>query len=768
MNDLSRRRTPQGDTVTDIHPVIPRLSLREKASLLSGFDFWTTRPLPEQNVPSIMLSDGPHGVRRQAHGADHLGIHAAEPSTAYPTASATASSWDRLLVEAVGRALGTEARALGVDVLLGPGLNIKRNPLCGRNFEYVSEDPLLSGEIGSAWVSGVQSTGVGSSLKHYVGNDQETDRMGISSEVDERTLREIYLRPFQRVIEQSSPATVMASYNAVNGVPMAANHRLLTEILRDEWGYDGAVVSDWGAVQDVVASVSAGLDLEMPGGSDASVDALVDAVADGRLPERAIDIAASRVLRLARQTAAVTPAPTWDAEAGHRLARSAIEQSAVLLKNEHALLPLSADEPSPLAVIGEFARTPRFQGSGSSHLVPTRLDDALTAIRRRTHREVVFEPGFTMDGERDRVLEDAAVRAAQSAGDVVVFLGLPPAAESEAFDRTTLSLPEDQLALLARIAQVSDRVVVVLSNGGVVTVTPWRDSVAAIMEMWLGGQATGSAAAALLFGDVNPSGKLAETIPLRLEDVSSFHNFPGDGQHVLYGERVYVGYRHFTTVGNDVAYPFGYGLSYSEFRYGDFTVVPGETSLTASLTVTNMSDRDGAEIVQFYSHAPNGRVDRPARELVGFAKAFVPAGRSVRVQCELRLSDFAYWSTRHDSWVRTGGEYTLFAAASSDDVRAEATVTLSGTEPSVTLTLDSKMGEWFADPAGALALESLLGEVSPGGGDFDEATLPLVLPMPLRTILGMSGVADLDELETLLHSRLTEARTASPRTGALA
>lgn len=768
MNDLSRRRTPQGDTVTDIHPVIPRLSLREKASLLSGFDFWTTRPLPEQNVPSIMLSDGPHGVRRQAHGADHLGIHAAEPSTAYPTASATASSWDRSLVEAVGRALGTEARALGVDVLLGPGLNIKRNPLCGRNFEYVSEDPLLSGEIGSAWVSGVQSTGVGSSLKHYVGNDQETDRMGISSEVDERTLREIYLRPFQRVIEQSSPATVMASYNAVNGVPMAANHRLLAEILRDEWGYDGAVVSDWGAVQDVVASVSAGLDLEMPGGSDASVDALVDAVADGRLPERAIDIAASRVLRLARQTAAVTPAPTWDPEAGHRLARSAIEQSAVLLKNEHALLPLSADEPSPLAVIGEFARTPRFQGSGSSHLVPTRLDDALTAIRRRTHREVVFEPGFTMDGERDRVLEDAAVRAAESAGDVVVFLGLPPAAESEAFDRTTLSLPEDQLALLARIAQVSDRVVVVLSNGGVVTVTPWRDSVAAIMEMWLGGQATGSAAAALLFGDVNPSGKLAETIPLRLEDVSSFHNFPGDGQHVLYGERVYVGYRHFTTVGNDVAYPFGYGLSYSEFRYGDFTVVPGETSLTASLTVTNMSDRDGAEIVQFYSHAPNGRVDRPARELVGFAKAFVPAGRSVRVQCELRLSDFAYWSTRHDSWVRTGGEYTLFAAASSDDVRAEATVTLSGTEPSVTLTLDSKMGEWFADPAGALALESLLGEVSPGGGDFDEATLPLVLPMPLRTILGMSGVADLDELETLLHSRLTEARTASPRTGALA
>ncbi|MFC7927872.1 beta-glucosidase [Microbacterium laevaniformans] len=750
--------------MTDVHPVIHRLSLREKASLVSGSDFWNTTALPDENVPSVMLSDGPHGVRRQANGADHLGIHAAEPSTAYPTASATASSWDRSLVEAIGRALGSEARALGVDVLLGPGLNIKRNPLCGRNFEYVSEDPLLSGEIGAAWVNGVQSTGVGSSLKHYVGNDQETDRMSISSEIDDRTLREIYLRPFQRVIERAAPATVMAAYNAVNGVPVAANHRLLTEILRNEWGYEGVVVSDWGAVRDTVASVRAGLDLEMPGGGPASVDALVGAVEEGRLPESALDIAASRVVRLAQRTAALTPTPVWDAEVGHRLARSAIEQSAVLLKNDSGLLPLSPYAPSSLAVIGEFARTPRFQGAGSSHLVPTRLDDALAAIRERTHREVVFEAGFTMSGERDAALEEAAIRAAESAGDVVVFLGLPPSAESEAFDRTTLALPDSQLALLERIAQVSDRVVVVLSNGGVVTVTPWRESVAAIMEMWLGGQASGSAAAALLFGDVNPSGKLAETIPLRLEDVSSFHNFPGDGQHVLYGERIYIGYRHFTTVGADVAYSFGYGLSYSDFRYSDFTVGQTETSLTASLTVTNVSDRDGSEIVQFYSCAPEGQADRPARELVGFTKVFIPAGESARVQCELDLSDFEYWSARHHSWVRTGGDYVLAAAASSEDLRAEATVTLTSTEPSVALTLDSKMGEWFADPAGAFVLESFLSEMSPGGGDFDEATLPLVLPMPLRTILGMSGVADLDDLESLLHRRLAEARTAPLRT----
>lgn len=724
------------------HPLIENLTLEEKAALVSGFAFWNTTPVESAGIPAVVLSDGPHGVRMQAHGTDHLGINAAEPSTAFPTASASASSWDRELLSTMGIALGIEARALGVDVLLGPGVNIKRSPLCGRNFEYFSEDPLLSGDLGAAWVRGLSTQGVGASVKHYVANDQETDRMSISAQVDERTLREIYLRAFQRVIEKSSPATVMASYNGVNGQPVIANHWLLTEILRDEWSYEGVVVSDWGAAaSDLVAAVKAGLDLDMPG-TGAGSAALIEAVRNGSIEEALLDRAASRVASLAMSLVGdrTSPVPAFDAEVHHALARDIAEQSAVLLKNDR-VLPLSVEADGAIAVIGEFARTPRYQGAGSSHIVPTRLDNALQAIRDRAgDRTVTFEPGFTLDGKMDPDLIDRAVKSARDASDVVLFLGLPAEDESEAFDRLTMDLPGDQLALVQQIASVNDRVTVVLANGGVVATEPWSGSVAAILEMWLGGQAVGSATTSLLFGDVNPSGKLAETIPLALTDSPSFHNFPGNGREVLYGERIYVGYRHFDSVRRDLAYPFGHGLSYTTFEYDNLEATAAEDALDIRLRVTNTGERAGAEVVQFYSAPPQSREDRPVHELIGFEKVSVEAGQSVTVSTRIPLTDLDYWNSQHRQWVRGEGDYTIQAAASSRDVRAEVSIQLTGTEPAPPLTLDSAMGDWFDDAEGAAALREMMQQfATQGSGEWDDATLPLVLPMPLRTILPMAA-----------------------------
>ena len=724
------------------HPLIHDLTLEEKASLVSGFAFWNTTAVDSANIPAVVLSDGPHGVRRQQQGADHLGINAARPSTAFPTASASASSWDRNLLTTMGAALGVEARNLGVDVLLGPGVNIKRSPLCGRNFEYFSEDPLLSGELGASWVQGLKKNGVGASVKHYVANDQETDRMAISAEVDERTLREIYLRAFERVIKKSAPATIMASYNGVNGEPVISNHWLLTQILRDEWDYDGVVVSDWGAAaSDVVAAVRAGLDLDMPGTGVGSA-ALLDAVRTGALEESELDRAAGRVVTLAMAIAEdhKIAVSNFEPETHHALAKTIAEQSAVLLKNDN-VLPLSTNAAGPIAVIGEFARTPRYQGAGSSHIVPTKLENALDAIRDRAGaRAVLFEPGFTLDGTADTDLVEQAVEAAHRASDVIVFLGLPAEDESEAFDRASIDLPRDQVVLLEKLVSVSERVVVVLSNGGVVAVEPWQAGVSAVLEMWLGGQAAGGATAALLFGDANPSGKLAETIPLKLSDTSSFHNFPGNGTTVLYGERVYVGYRHFDSVGRDVAYPFGHGLSYTSFQYDNLHVDVDGDALEIELQVTNTGSRHGAEVVQFYSAPPESGEDRPSHELVGFEKVALAAGESVTIATRVLLGDLDYWSSRSREWVRAGGNYTIQAAASSRDVRLSADVTLIGTEPAAPLTLDSAMGDWFADAEGAVALQEMMTQfATQGSGEWDDATLPLVLPMPLRTILPMAA-----------------------------
>jgi beta-glucosidase len=720
---------------------LARLSTVDKAALTSGSDFWHTTAVAD--VPEVMLTDGPHGVRKQA-GAGGLGsLLASEPSTCFPPAVAMGSTWDPELVGRVGVALGEEARAMGVSVLLGPGINLKRTPLGGRNFEYYAEDPLLTGVLAVAWVRGLQSQGVGASVKHFALNSQETDRMRVSADVDERTVREMYLRAFQRVVRQARPWAVMCSYNRINGVFASQHHWLLTEVLRDEWGFEGLVVSDWGAVVDRVAAVRAGLDLTMPGPDDAGDRALAQAVADGGLDAATLDMAAARVLSLVdRAVAAADPTAAYDVEAHHALAREVAARGIVLLKNEGGLLPLPQRGLS-IAVIGEAARTPRFQGGGSSQIVPTRLDDALAAITAATTAAVTFAAGYTMDGAADDKLAAEAVEAARSSEVAVVFLAAPH--ETEGADRETLDLPADQLGLLDRVAAANLRTVVVLSNGAVVLTTPWDRTVPALVEGWLGGQAGGTAIADVLFGQMNPSGRLAETIPLALPHHPSFLDFPEAG-HVRYGEGIHVGYRGFDAREQEVAYPFGFGLSYTTFSYGAATASTVEDGIEVRVPVTNTGDRDGREVVQVYASLPVSRVRRAPRELKGFTNAAIAAGQMVEVVVHIARSDLAYWDPQLHRWAVEAGDYVLTVGASSRDLRASVTVVLDGDDTRVPLTGDSTLGEWLNDPKGAEVIAQAFAEAMAGGGGggmaamaADPDILLFLSNVPLRRLAAYPG-----------------------------
>lgn len=722
---------------------LDRLTIDQKASLLSGADFWTTRAIPEAGVSSIMLTDGPHGLRKQAAASDHLGLNASVPATCFPPASGLGSSFDPELAERVGAAIGTEAAAEDVAVVLGPGINIKRSPLCGRSFEYVSEDPVLSGEIGAALVRGIQSRGVGASVKHFAANNQEGDRLRVSADVDERTLREIYLRGFQRVVTDARPWTVMCAYNRINGVFAAENRWLLTDVLRGEWGFDGLVVSDWGAVSDPVASVAAGLDLEMPGGAGDSAVRIADAVRSGALPEDALDAAAGRVLALSGRAAprsvpgsvlgpALESAPV-DADAHHALAREAAGRSIVLLRNEPVARPGGGD-PEPLlpldpaasvAVIGEFARTPRFQGGGSSHINPTRVDTALDALVEAFGERAAFAPGFPLteesapgeDGAAERIrLRDEAAALAASRDVAVVFLGLTDPEESEGFDREHLDLSPVQLALLDAVVAANPRTVVVLSNGSVVAL-PFAERVPAIVEAWLLGQAGGSATADVLLGRVNPSGRLAETIPIRLEHTPAFGSFPGEHGHVRYGEGILVGYRWYDERRMEVAFPFGHGLSYTSFGYGAATAVVSDGragDLVVTVPVTNTGERDGREVVQVYVGIGGSAVQRAPRELKAFASVALAAGETREVELRVRGEDLAYWDTRVGRFVVEPGTYAVEIGASSRDLRTRTEVRLEGEAVSLPLTAESTLGEVLAHPvAGPLVRERLRGYSDP-------------------------------------------------------
>jgi beta-glucosidase len=740
----------------NVAELVSELTLEEKASLCLGSDFWHTCGVERLGIPSVMVTDGPHGLRKQPDEGDHVGIGGSELATCFPTASALGSSWDADLVRRVGEAVGREARDQDVAVVLGPGINIKRSPLCGRNFEYFSEDPVVSGVLGAALVEGLQSQGVGASVKHFAANNQETDRMRVSADVDERTLREIYLPAFERVVKQAKPWTVMCAYNRVNGVHASQHRWLLTEVLRDEWGFDGIVVSDWGAVHDRVAALVAGLDLEMPPNLGISDLAIVDAVKSGALDESVLDTAVARVLDVVGRSLKTQPAQEHvqvDSDAHHALARMVAQQCAVLLKNDDGLLPLDLQPEARVAVVGEFARTPRYQGAGSSQVNPTRVDVALDELRAGVPDgvEVVFAPGFTLDPDQSAAAElaDQAVAVAADADVVVAFLGLPARDESEGFDRTNIDLPPTQRGLLARLAVANPRLVVVLANGSSVAVADWMEQVPAVLECWLSGQAAGGAVADLLLGKANPSGRLAETIPVRLEDNSSYLNFPGEAGHVRYGEGVFVGYRGYDELDQEVAFPFGHGLSYTSFSYSDLVVdvrgsaADGDLAIDVACRVTNTGARDGVETVQLYVGDPEASVARPQRELKAFAKVALAAGTSSVVRLSLTARDLSYWSVEQGAWVLEGGEFNIAVGASSRDLPLVTTVSVAAPSVAADLSGESTLEEWLADPNGRAALEEAVGTDADGrpAGILGNAELLIVIGnFPLRTLLAFPGL----------------------------
>ena len=654
--------------------VIAKLSLREKCALLSGATVFETHALPNKGVPAIWLSDGPNGLRKQAGPADHLGLNPSEPATCFPTAATVANSWDPALGEEIGKALGEETASYSVNVILGPGLNTKRSPLCGRDFEYFSEDPYLSGKLAAGYVRGIQSVGVSACPKHFAANNQELRRMASNSVLDERTLRELYLTGFEIAVKEGRPKCIMTSYNRVNGTYANENHHLLQDILHGEWGYDGAVVTDWGGSNDHVEGVREGSTLEMPCPGFGSAKRLMQAVAEGRLPESAVDARVDELLELVFTTdAAVKAAPKrFDRDAHHALARRAAAESVVLLKNEDDLLPLKPGQR--VALIGDFAQTPRYQGAGSSSVTATRVDNLKDAAQADDITLAGFCAGYERSGTPNPAFVEEAAALARKADVVVLCMGLDESSESEGLDRSHICIPENQKQLLEAVAQANENLAVVLSAGSVVE-TGWVSRCKAVLHAYLGGQAGAGAIMDVLTGRVNPSGKLAETLPLTYEDTPAARYFPGKQQNVEYREGLYIGYRYYETAHVPVRYPFGYGLSYTTFAYSDLKADADKVTFT----ITNTGSRAGAEIAQLYVAKADAAVFRPEKELKGFAKVFLQAGECKTVTIPLDDKAFRYWNVKTDRWETEGGSYQLLVGASVQDIRLRAEVPVQGT-----------------------------------------------------------------------------------------
>jgi beta-glucosidase len=747
-----------------VRETLAKMTLEEKASLCSGLDWWNTKPVDRLGVPSIWLADGPHGLRKAPSGAG-IGLGTSHPATCFPTAAALACSWDRALLSEIGEALGREALAQQVSILLGPGVNIKRSPLGGRNFEYFSEDPLLTGELASALIRGIQRHGVGTSLKHYVCNNQEFERMTMSSEVDERTLREIYLRGFEIAVKQARPWTVMASYNLVNGVYVTESRRLLHDILKTEWGFEGVVVSDWGAVSRRVDALQAGLHLEMPATGGYTDSQIVEAVRNHRLDEALLDEIASELLAIIfRATENRRPDASFDEAAHHDLARRAASESAVLLKNDGAVLPLTAGRAAKVAIIGRFAKEPRYQGAGSSQVVPTRVETAWNRLQHTAPQglEFTYADGYGVSDTPDEALLAAARREAQSADVAVVFVGLPSSYESEGSDRADISLPPAHNALVNAVADVQPELVVVLSNGSAVGM-PWVERVPAILEGWLTGQA-GGAVADVLLGGVNPSGKLAVTFPVKSVDNPSHLNFPGESGKVRYGEGVFVGYRYYDAKEVEPLYAFGHGLSYTSFEYGDLeldkTTLNSSASLTASLTVRNTGGRPGKEVVQLYVSDPESSLPRPPKELKAFEKVALGPGEAKRVTFELAKSAFSYYDPKVGDWVAESGEFELLVGASSRDIRLRSTVNLQAERPRPVFSRYTPLKVWMSWPDTAEKLQpvmtalmaALSGAESPTSGNPEQPPEmgPMLADLPVVKLVnftqGQFSLAALDQI----------------------
>ena len=682
----------------DLKKIVNQMTLEEKAGMCSGLDFWHLKHVERLGIPEVMVSDGPHGLRKQDDKGDHLGMNDSIKAVCFPPAALSACSFDRKLVEEMGKTIGKEAQANDVSIVLGPAVNIKRSPLCGRNFEYYSEDPYLAGEIAAAFINGVQSQHVGTSIKHFAANNQEYHRMSNSSEADERTLREIYFPAFETAVKKAQPYTFMCSYNQINGTFASENKWLLTDVLRGDWGFKGYVMSDWGAVNDRVKGLEAGLELEMPSSNGVNDALIVQAVKDGSLKEDILDQAVERILRIIFEYADNRAPQEFTMEKDHEEARHIAEESMVLLKNDEQILPLKASEK--IAFIGGFAKKPRFQGGGSSHINCFKITNALDSVP--SDAQVTYAEGFPADKDLyDDALAAEAIKTATAADKVVIFAGLPDSFESEGYDRSHMRLPECQNRLIAEILKVQPNTVIVLHNGSPVEL-PWLNDIKGLLEAYLGGQAGGTAVANILYGKVNPSGKLAETMPLKLSDNPSYLNF-GGGEKVEYHEGVFVGYRYYDTKEMGVAYPFGYGLSYTTFACSDLKISnenpTDKDTITVSVDVTNTGNMAGKEVVQLYVKDCTSSAIRPEKELKGFEKVFLNPGETKTVTMELDKRSFAWYNTELHDWFAASGEYKLLVGTSSRDIHLEGRIHLnSSQELPMHVHMNTTLGELFRNP----------------------------------------------------------------------
>ncbi|MFL0403513.1 glycoside hydrolase family 3 C-terminal domain-containing protein [Bacillus nitratireducens] len=757
----------------DIKKIISQMTLEEKASLCSGLDFWNTKGIERLGIPSIMVTDGPHGLRKQAEGADHLGIYNSIPSTCFPSAVGLASTWNKDLINQVGVALGEECQAENVGVLLGPGANIKRSPLCGRNFEYFSEDPYLSSQMAANHVKGVQSQGIGTSLKHFAANNQEHRRMSVDAIVDERTLREIYLASFEDVIKEAQPWTVMSAYNKINGEYASENNYLLNDILKDEWGFEGFVVSDWGAVNERVASLANGLELEMPSSFGIGEKKIVDAVNGGELSVEKLDQTVERLLNIIfKAVDNQLENAVYSKDAHHQLAREVASESMVMLKNEDSILPLKKE--GTVAIIGEFAKQPRYQGGGSSHINPTKLESILEEIEMVSGEKtnILFEQGYNLASDDvDENMINEAKKIAESADTVVLFVGLPDRYESEGFDRKHLQMPENHVQLIEAIAEVQSNIVVVLSNGAPIEM-PWIGKVKGILEGYLGGQALGGAIADLLFGDANPSGKLAETFPKVLSDNPSYLNFPGEGDKVEYKEGVFVGYRYYDKKNVEPLFPFGFGLSYTNFEYSNLSVDKKEIKDTETVSVTvnvkNIGSTVGKEIVQLYIKDVESTMIRPEKELKGFEKVELQPGEEKTVNFTLNKRSFAYYNVELKDWHVETGEFEILVGKSSREIVLQDNMYVQSTTIiQKTVHRNTLLGDIFADPILAPIAKGLMekalkdspfGSMAEGDSDVSEMMDAMLNYMPLRALVNFSAGAFTEEMLSKIIGTLNDAQ----------
>lgn len=759
-------------TKEKIRNLVSQMTLEEKAGMCSGADFWHLKGVKRLGIPSVMVSDGPHGLRKQAEAGDHLGINESEKAVCFPAGCATASSFDRDILKKLGETIGQECQAMGVSTILGPALNIKRSPLCGRNFEYYSEDPYVASELAASMIQGVQSKNVGTSAKHFLANNQEKRRLTSSSDADERTLREIYLAAFENAVKKGKPWTVMNSYNRINGKYVGESKEYLTDILRGEWGFDGYVMSDWGAVNDRVEGLKAGMDLEMPSSGGMNDALIVDAVKNGTLDESVVDTACERIIDIIfryvenRDTMAEP-----DLEKDHGTAAEIEENCIVLLKNENNILPLSKEKK--VAFIGKYAQTPRYQGGGSSHINSWKVESALEAVKDIA--DVPYAKGYD-DGE-DKIDEELfaeAVQTAQDADIAVIFAGLPDNFESEGYDRKHLNMPNCQNTLIAKIAEVQKNVIVVLHNGSPVLM-PWKDQVKGIVEAYLGGQAVGRAVVNILYGNVNPSGRLPETFPARLEDTPCYLTYGKGGDHAVYQEGVFVGYRYYTSVGRDVLFPFGYGLSYTEFAYSDLKLdreqMTDQDTLTVTVKVKNTGSRKGKEVVQLYVSPDDGETIRPALELRGFEKIELEPGQEREVDFTLDMRAFAYWNEEIHDWYVDSGEYQIRIGKNAQEVILSVPVQVQGTrEMPKVYSLNSCLGPLMRDPKAQAVMGAFMGNMSentdadevqkqqeqqaedPNAAVSDEMMAALMEDMPLRQLLSFVPGVTRQMLEQLVDA----------------